>query len=124
MPVGDRRWAVVDEQGAKLTARTVPAMLRVRAEPAPGGGVRLTAPSGQSLDVPRPVHGLRVPVSLRGVPQAADAGDEAGRDASLSMLRLRPNVVGDGAAPFAEEAWPSVRSGLSCSAGSRRATAA
>jgi hypothetical protein len=78
---------VVDEQGAKLTARTVPAMLRVRAEPAPDGAVRVTAPSGESLAVPRPVDGPRVAVSFRGVDLATEAGNEAHRFLSAALGR-------------------------------------
>jgi MOSC domain-containing protein len=86
-PAGDRRWAVVDEQGAKLTARTVPQLLRVRAEATPEG-VRLTAPSGRSLLVPAPQGGPLVPISFRNLDHATDAGDDAGR--FLSALLGRP----------------------------------
>jgi MOSC domain-containing protein len=87
-PAGDRRWAVVDEQGAKLTARTVSLLLRVRAEAVPGEGVRLTAPSGRSLLVREPDRGPLVPVSFRNLDHATDAGDAAGR--FLSAVLGRP----------------------------------
>jgi MOSC domain-containing protein len=86
-PRDDRRWAVVDERGARLTARTVPLLLRVRAETAPGG-VRLTVPSGRSLFVSAPRDGPSVPVSFRNLDHATDAGDDAGR--FLSTILGRP----------------------------------
>ena len=87
-PAGDRRWAVVDEQGAKLTARTVSQLLRVRAQTVPGEGVRLTAPSGRSLLVREPHLGPLVPVPFRNLDRATDAGDVAGR--FLSAVLGRP----------------------------------
>jgi uncharacterized protein len=42
---GDRRWAVVDREGVKVTAREEHALLGLRAEPLEGGGVRLVAPA-------------------------------------------------------------------------------
>jgi hypothetical protein len=86
-PAGDRRWAVVDEQGAKLTARTVPAMLHVAAEPTPDGGVRLTAPAGRSVVVPRPPEERRVAVSFRNLDHASEADDEAHRFLSAALGR-------------------------------------
>jgi uncharacterized protein YcbX len=86
-PAGDRRWAVVDEQGATLTARTMPAMLLVRAELTPDGGVGLTAPSGRRLVVPRPEQGPRVAVAFRNLDRAFGAGDEAHRFLSTALGR-------------------------------------
>jgi uncharacterized protein YcbX len=74
---GDRRWAVVDPDGAKVTAREEHALLRLRAEPLPGGDVRLLDASGGGLDVPRPVGAEPVPVGFSGQSLARPAGAEA-----------------------------------------------
>ena len=51
--VGDREWMVVDASGEMLSARTVPQLFRVVAEPT-ADGVRLSAPGFDPLDVTRP----------------------------------------------------------------------
>ena len=51
---GDRRWAVVDPDGTKVTAREEHALLGLRAEPLDDGGVRLLASGADPLEVPRP----------------------------------------------------------------------
>lgn len=71
--VGDRRWAVVDPDGTNLTAREVPALLRIRAEPL-DEGVGL-AVGEERLVVPTPYDGTRVPVDLSRQPDVLDAGD-------------------------------------------------
>ena len=51
---GDRRWAVVDPDGTKVTAREEHALLGLRAEPLDGGGVRLLAAGADPLESRRP----------------------------------------------------------------------
>lgn len=176
---GDRRWAVVDPDGAKVTAREEHALLALRAEPTEGGGVRLLAPGGDAVDVAVPLGAAAVRVGFSGQDSALPAGpaadawlsDRVGRalrlvwqgdtvrpirddlggqdgdrnslsdaaplhvisEASLQRLRdwivetalergeepaeplghdrFRPNVVVEGAEPFAEDRWRSVRIG-------------
>lgn len=176
---GDRRWAVVDELGGKVTARTHERLLHVTATPA-GADLVLTADGMPPLTVAAPVSGARTAVDFSGLDQATLAGpvadgwlcevldakvrlvwlddprrrpvadrhgglpgdtvnladtgplllttvaslrrlDEwvdataAERDepsiTPLAMARFRPNVVVDGTAPFAEDAWTGVRIG-------------
>lgn len=78
-PVGDRRWAVVDERGALITARERPELLTLRATALSDGGVRVEDASGESVLVPPPLNGRRIPTSVSRVPAARDAGDRAGR---------------------------------------------
>jgi hypothetical protein len=52
-PRHDRRWMVVDENGRFLTARVLPQMVLIRAEP-DGDGLRLSAPGMASIAVPLP----------------------------------------------------------------------
>ncbi|MDP3894573.1 MOSC domain-containing protein [Nocardioides sp.] len=85
-PVGDRRWAVVDLEGAKVTARKVPAMLALRAELTPEG-VRLRTPDGSVLEVARPAGGRRVPVDFSRLDDAVDAGEEAAGFLSTGLGR-------------------------------------
>lgn len=169
-PAGDRRWAVVDDLGNRVTAREIPAMLAIQANALPGGGVGLMAADGSELVVDPPVGGTRVPVvRFRNLDDAVDAGEAAaefiskalgqplrliwqddprdrpvpdklnptpgealsladagplllcadsslaqlqswvGSSPVLSMRRFRPNVVVDGASPFAEDDWSVVR---------------
>ncbi|MFJ2173193.1 MOSC domain-containing protein [Streptomyces sp. NPDC087851] len=55
---GDRRWALVDRTGKVVTQRQRPGLALVRAEPLPGGGIRLSGPGPGPVDieVPEP-HG-------------------------------------------------------------------
>lgn len=90
----DRRWMVVDEDGAVLTARTVPGMLAVTARAGTQGDVELSTAGRRSLHVVQPHGGERVPVSLSRVGTAVDAGPAArvwltaalGRPAGLVWL--------------------------------------
>lgn len=177
---GDRRWAVVAENGQIHSAREVPRMLSVTATPAPGGAVRLTAPGLPPIEVTPPVGGTPAPLRITRLDQATAAGEEAHRwmtralglpslllwledplrravgrshggrpgdtltlqdtgplllasgsslrrlddwiaegavergeeiPEPLSALRFRPNVMIEGAEPFAEDAWTRVRIG-------------
>ncbi|GAB3876500.1 MOSC domain-containing protein [Terrabacter terrigena] len=85
---GDRRWAVVDPAGDKVTAREEHALLGLCAEPADDGGVRLTGPDGAELHVAAPRHAEPVAVSFSGQDRARPAGVEA--DAWLSARIGRP----------------------------------
>ncbi|NUR15527.1 MAG: MOSC domain-containing protein, partial [Dermatophilaceae bacterium] len=97
---GDRRWAVVDPAGTKVTAREEHALLGLRAEPRDGGGIRLLAKgSGRTgdagdaagaaaLDVEPPRDAAPVAVSFSGQDRARPAGPAA--DAWLSERVGRP----------------------------------
>lgn len=78
-PAGDRRYAVVDTAGRRVSAREAPVMLSLRATPLGMDGVRITTAAGESVDVPAPRSGPPVPVHISGMPTAVDAGDEASR---------------------------------------------
>lgn len=51
---GDRRWALIDAAGKVVTQRQQPRLALAAAEPVPGGGLRLSAPGHDPLDVARP----------------------------------------------------------------------
>ncbi|MQA79132.1 MAG: MOSC domain-containing protein [Streptosporangiales bacterium] len=85
---GDRRWAVVDADGGKVTAREESALLRVTAAPEAGGALTLTAPDTPPLTVKPPESGERVPVGFRNLDHALAAGDDA--DAWLTRQIGRP----------------------------------
>lgn len=90
-PVGDRRWAVIDPDGHKVTARTAPNLLSLTAHPRDDGGVLLENHDGETLAVAPPVDGTRVAVDFSRLPHAADAGDVASQflsDAIGRPLRL------------------------------------
>ncbi len=72
--VGDRRWAVVDELGSKVTAREVPAMLGLLARPDGADGIRLEDRDGGSLGVRPDPTGELVPVSFSGQDSARPGG--------------------------------------------------
>jgi uncharacterized protein YcbX len=85
---GDRRWAVVDPHGTKVTAREEHALLGLCAEPLDGGGVRLGGPGAGSLDVVPPRGADPVPVRFSGQDHALPAGADA--DAWLTARVGRP----------------------------------
>ena len=85
---GDRRWAVVDPEGTKVTAREEHALLGLRAEPLDGGGVRLVAPGADALELGPPRGAAPVPVAFSGQDHALPAGADA--DAWLTARVGRP----------------------------------
>jgi uncharacterized protein YcbX len=85
---GDRRWAVVDPDGTKVTAREEHALLGLRATPLAGGAVRLLSPVGDPLEVAPPRDATPVTVRFSGQQEARPAGAEA--DAWLSERIGRP----------------------------------
>ena len=84
----DRRWAVVDPDGAKVTAREEHALLGLRAEPLDAGGVRLLAPGAESLEVAPPRDAAPVPVGFSGQDRARPAGADAHEWLSERVGRL------------------------------------
>ncbi|MFS0700504.1 MOSC domain-containing protein [Cellulomonas sp. 179-A 4D5 NHS] len=74
---GDRRWMLVDPEGAAVTARRHPGLLGLSARTSPGGGVVLTHPGHEDLSVAPPVAGLPVAVGLSRVGRARAAGPDA-----------------------------------------------
>lgn len=81
---GDRRWAVVDEQGEKVTARERARLLHVTGTPTEGDGLLLTAPDMEPLAVEAPWDGERTPVDFSGLDEATLAGEAA--DTWLSQV--------------------------------------
>ena len=84
---GDRRWAVVDESGAKVTAREVHLMLGLRAEPTERGGIRLVDRDGGTATVAPPRDAPPITVSFSGQDAARPAGREADDWLSARMGR-------------------------------------
>lgn len=75
--LGDRRFGVIDENGEKITARELHALLGFRAEPAGENAVKITDPEGASIVV-RPAFGAPVvDVGYSRQGQAAPAAAEA-----------------------------------------------
>lgn len=54
---GDRRWMLIDESGTAVTQRESPRLALARAEPLPDGGLVLSAPGLEPLEVTRPGTG-------------------------------------------------------------------
>jgi uncharacterized protein len=103
---GDRRWLIVDDDGAQLTAREHPRLLLVTPAPRPDGGLVLSSPDLPDLSVDVPAADALVPVTVwRSALVAAPAGPDAdawfskvvGRSARLMYLddptRRRPNPL-------------------------------
>lgn len=101
---GDRRWLVVDDDGALITAREQKRLLLVSVGVRPDGGLELSSPDAPDLAVDVPVAAPLVPVRvwrshLVAVLADADAcawfGKVLGRSARLVYLddptRRRPN---------------------------------
>lgn len=102
--LGDRRWMVLDGDGAMLTARTEPRLLRLTADvgsTCPGlTGLRLRAEGVPELHLPEP-YGPEQPVRVFSDPTVAvDAGEEAaawlraalGRDDVRLVHAARPEA--------------------------------
>lgn len=60
---GDRRWIVVDPDGIGLTQRQLPVLTQIQPRPF-AGGLTLSAPGQQPLDVKEPVDGPARPVRV------------------------------------------------------------
>ncbi|MBF6044044.1 MOSC domain-containing protein [Streptomyces sp. NRRL B-1677] len=78
---GDRRWMVADADGMMITQRQRPGLALASARPLPGGGVRLTAPGAEALDVAVPslaeAEGTVTVQVFRDKIEAVPAGDAA-----------------------------------------------
>jgi uncharacterized protein YcbX len=61
---GDRRWLVVDDDGAQVTAREHPRMLLVSPAVRPDGGLELSSPDAPDLSVDVPTPSMLVPVRV------------------------------------------------------------
>ena len=73
---GDRRWAVVGEDGDNLWLGEFPRMITVTARNLDGGALALSAPGMPDLTVP-PAAGPSVPVGFSGLDRAAAADPRA-----------------------------------------------
>lgn len=73
----DRRWAIVDLDGSRLSARERDRLLSVTATPADDGGIVLSAGGQQSLAVAPPLGGAPQMTNISRLPEAVDAGDAA-----------------------------------------------
>lgn len=73
----DRRWVVIAPDGSRLSAREDRRLLGLCALPLGGGGVRLTAGDGSTIDVDAPVDGELVPVSISRLDAVRLAGPTA-----------------------------------------------
>jgi uncharacterized protein len=60
----DRRWVVLRPDGSRLSAREDRRMLNLHAVVLEGGGLRLTAPDGTSVDARVPIDGEFAPTSI------------------------------------------------------------
>lgn len=73
----DRRWAVVDHRGRPLGATTHDVLMTVTATPSAAGGLVLTRPGAQPLEVRAPRGGREVAVTVSRLQTMIDAGDAA-----------------------------------------------
>ncbi|MEV0277940.1 MOSC N-terminal beta barrel domain-containing protein [Streptomyces sp. NPDC050610] len=92
---GDRRWVLTEPDGRQITQRQQPRLALASARPLPGGGIRLTAPGLEPLDVEVPDEIGTVTVQIfrdkvEAVPAGADAdawaSDFLGVEARLNHL--------------------------------------
>jgi uncharacterized protein YcbX len=75
---GDRRWAVIDDTGKVLTQREEPRLATAAAEALPGGGIVLSAPGREPLEVAVPEPGVTTTVRIFGQKvELVSAGPEA-----------------------------------------------
>lgn len=107
---GDRRWALVDGNGANITARRVNGLLGLRAELFGDTAIRIMDRAGSFITVEAPHGGATTPASFGGldratpVSSAADAwlSERAGADVRLVWQEdptARPIAVEDGGLP-------------------------
>ncbi|MFT4084192.1 MAG: MOSC domain-containing protein [Nocardioides sp.] len=106
--VGDREWMVVDEGGAMVSARELPRLFTIVADPV-DEGLCLTAPGIARSLVRRPVGGEEVSVSIFGKEpfSARSAGADADRwlTAALGRGGLRLVWCADPALRRVSRAW-------------------
>ncbi|MFE9661214.1 MOSC domain-containing protein [Streptomyces sp. NPDC005955] len=90
---GDRRWMLVDDSAKVVTQRQHARLALTRAEPLPGGAVRLSAPDRAPLTVtvPDPVH--RTSVQIWGDKVEAVPADEAAGDWFSAFLGIEVRLV-------------------------------
>lgn len=86
-PAGDRRWCLVEEDGTPLTARAVPALLRLIARPVPRGVAILDPADRSEISVAEP-DSAPVPIGLSRLSSARPADEAA--NAWLSRRAGRP----------------------------------
>ena len=90
--VGDREWMVVDARGAMVSARELPALFSLVADPGVNG-IELSAAGSAGLAVPVPTDGEEVAVSIHGKSPfpARRAGEAADRwlEETLGVPGLR-----------------------------------
>lgn len=84
---GDRRWAVVDDQGRKITARVAQRMLHLDADVAEDETITLRSPEGASISVPVPHDGPELDVNISRQGTAVDAGAHAASFLSEALGR-------------------------------------
>ncbi|MGH3500632.1 MAG: MOSC domain-containing protein, partial [Nocardioidaceae bacterium] len=88
----DRRWMVVDSEGAPITARTHHRLLLVTATPQPDGVLTLTAQGAEPIDVKPPCASPDTEVTMSRLDRAVTVGAYA--DDWLSRhLRTRVRLV-------------------------------
>ncbi|MFJ4977898.1 MOSC domain-containing protein [Streptomyces coeruleorubidus] len=91
---GDRRWALVDDEGKVLTQRRQPRLALAAAELLPDGGVRLSAPGMEPLTVPVPRPSDTLPVEIfRDKVGAVPAEDEAAHAWCSAYLGIDARLV-------------------------------
>ncbi|MEW9529868.1 MOSC domain-containing protein [Microbispora sp. NPDC049125] len=88
---GDRRWAVIGEDGDNLWLGEHPRMITVRARSLEDGGLALSAPGCPGLTVP-PAEGKRVPVGFTGLDEAVEA-DQAAHEWFTRLLGRPARLV-------------------------------
>src|SRR5262245_38721531 len=74
----DRRWAIVDENGEKVWAKSCPSIMKITGTRTLGGGLVLTAPGAPALVVAAPrATNERIPTNFPSVSRAVVAGSAA-----------------------------------------------
>ncbi len=107
---GDRRWALVNDSGVKVTARKIHGLLGLRAELVGEAGIRIADRSGNSIEVEAPRGGVPTLVKFGGLDHATLAAREASEwltERAGAEVRLvwqedptaRPVAVNDGGMP-------------------------